>query len=321
MTQPRHARESDNGRYYYIPGIEDPLVSVTNAISVGLSKYGLPIWYANSATEAAWEALPQMLLAFRRPECGITPRMVLADPELKPCDECVPCLTRHIKGAAERKRDSASFLGSRVHDLADAHVTGRQLAAQEGDEEAGLFVAQHLRFLEDFGIQLERDVVAAEATVAHPALGYAGTGDLWVRLPFDGFLWKDGKVTAKKVDDPKDWGTFLIDLKTSRTRAATQSYPENVFQLAALRNAAKMVLPDDTMVPNIRVHGTATLQLRAKSYALIPLPSGPREFELFQDVLHLVTWLHNVWPGEYEHRPLLPSGRFKPKRGSKESTS
>jgi hypothetical protein len=158
--------------------------------------------------------------------------------------------------------------------------------------------------------------VAAEATVVNQPYGYAGTGDIWLRLPFDGFIWKDGKLLVSKVTDPTKRGTFLIDIKTSRTRSATQSYPENVMQLAALRHAKQLLLPDDTLVPNIRVHGAATLQLREKGYALIPLPADTREFKLFQNVLNLANWLHNEWPGNFDYRPLLPTGKTKPKRGS-----
>lgn len=317
MTNPVHAFETENGRYYNIPGIEKPLVSVTNAISVGLSKFGLPLWYANMATEAAWEAVPQMILALRRKPCGKTNDWP-ENPEDQPCGLCQDCLTRRIKKAAEVKRDSAAFLGTRVHALAEAHVLGRTIAHEEGDDEARDYVWQYLKFLKDFSVDLTTDVVSAETTVFDEGLGFAGTGDVWLKLPFKGIIWDGTKPTMVPLEEDGKRGTFLIDLKTSRTRAATQSYPENVMQLAALRNARSMLLPDDTVQPNLRVHGTATLQLRAKSYALIPMPSGTREFMLFRNVLHLAEWLHNEWPGNYDYRPLLPSGKFKPKRGKKE---
>lgn len=317
MTNPRHARETENGRYYEIPGIDEPLVSITNAISVGLSKFALPIWYANQTAEAAWEVVPQMVGAMRRQDCGRTPRTVVEQGTDLPCDVCRACITRHMKEAADRARDSAAFLGSRVHALAEAHALGVKLAEEEGDDEAGLYVAQYLKFLADFDVNLERDVVAAETTVAHERLGYAGTGDVWLRLPVDGYTWEKGAVKAKRVDDPAERGVILIDLKTSRKRASTQSFPENVMQLAALRNAPHAVMPDDSLRPNIRVHGTAVLQLRAKTYRLIPLPSGKRELDLFQNVLSLATWLHNEWPGDYGHRPITPSARLVPKRGQK----
>jgi hypothetical protein len=318
MTNPRHAFETENGRYYNVPGIDKPLVSVTNAISVGLAKYGLPLWYANMATEAAWELVPMMGNALRKPLCGRKDDWT-DNPDERPCGECVECITRRIKGAAEKKRDSAAFLGTRVHTLAEAHVLGRTLPEEEGDHEAGWYVRQYLKFLADFGVDLQRDVVAAESTVVHADYGYAGTGDIWLKLPgIRGILWEKGKPIVVRCQEGEEPGTILIDIKTSRTRAATQSYPENVMQLAALRHAKHMLLPDDSLVPNLRVHGTATLQLRERAYALIPLPSDNPQFMLFRNVLYLAEWLHNDWPGAYEYRPLLANGKFKPKRGKKE---
>jgi len=320
MSNPRHAFEDDHGRYYNIPGIDKPLVSVTNAIGTGLAKHGLPRWYANSAAEVAWELLPMMLNSLRKPLCGIA----RWTDEERPCGECQPCVDRRIKQAAEEKRDSAAFLGTRVHELAEAHVLGKRLATLEGDDEAGLYVVQYLKFLKDFGIDLDRDIVAAESTVVHESAGYAGTGDLWVRLPFDGFLFETDRATGhkrvkvKKVDDPAQWGTFLIDLKTSRKRSSTQSYPDNAMQLAALRHAPKMLLPDDTLTPNIPVRGCATLQLRPKTYRLIPLPADTREYGLFTNTLNLASFVHHEWPGDFGHRPITPAGRIVPKRGQKE---
>lgn len=317
MTNPRHAFETDNGRYYHIPGINQPLVSVTNANSVALAKYGLPLWYANLATEAAWEALPAMTAALRRTPCGITPRMVANGHDGRPCDVCVPCVTRHIKEAAERERDSASFLGSRVHHLAEAHLLRKPVDQLEGDDEAGLYVAQYIQFLADFDIDPDRDVVATEATVCDERHGYAGTGDIWLRLPFDGFTFDGHTLSTKMARKPETRGTVLIDIKTSRKRARTQTYPENLLQLTGLRHASHLVLPDDTLVPNIKVRGTATLQLREKGYALIPMPSGTREFRHFQSVLDLARLVYDEWGGGYDYRPLNPDGKVTPKRARK----
>jgi hypothetical protein len=267
-----------------------------------------------------------MVGALRAKPCGIRPSFPQEGPE--PCGTCRDCLTRHIKEAAERARDSAAFLGSRIHELAEAHLLGVKLAELEGDDEAGLYVAQYLKFLHDFDVDLKRDVVAAETTVVNARDGYAGTGDIWLRLPFDGFLFEPDKaspggsrVRTKRVDDPGERGTFLVDIKTSRKRASTQSFPENVMQLAALRFAPEMMLPDETRAPNVRVVGAATLQLRANRYSLIPLPAGPREYRLFQNVLALAEWLHHEWAGDYGNRPITPSGRFVAKRGAPKDTT
>lgn len=307
MTNPRHAHETDNGRYYHIPGIDQPLVSVTNALSVGMNKYGLPMWYSKLAVEAAWEHLPQMAAALFTKACG---QPATSDDT---CGRCRDCLTRKIKAAAEDARDSASFLGSRVHELAEAHVTGAVLAPQEGDDEAGLYVAQYLKFLDDFDVDINRDVYSAEVTVTNQGYGYAGTADIILRLPLDGFV--PGFKTLERIENPKDRPLTLIDIKTSRTRAATQTYGENHLQLTALAMATHLLLPDDTLTRMPRVRGAAVLNLRAKKYELIPSPAlRDKEKKAFLNVLGLAKFMHDDWPGEYDYRPVKPDGTFKPKR-------
>ena len=314
MTSPQHAHESDNGRYYTCPDWHPQagreLVSVTNALSVGMSKYGLPLWYAGHATESAWDHLPQMTAALFTKECGQTGE--------DSCGVCRPCLTRNIKAAAERARDKAADLGTRVHDLAEAHATGRQVAPQEGDDIAGLFVAQYLKFLKDFDVDITKHVEAAEITVANPGLGYAGTLDTLLWLMLDGFL--PGEKVKPTGDH--DRALWLVDYKSSLTRASTQTYPENSLQLTALRHATEMWLPDGSLIPMKRVKGTAVLNLRTKTYKLIPLPArAEHEFKAFKSILSLTQWLHGQWPGEYDYRPVKPGGAYEPKRGGAKKAS
>lgn len=292
MTDPKHAYEKDaeRGRYYRHPVTRQDLVSVTNVLSTGFTKWGLPKWYANSAADYALDNLPTIVARSRTDRDTVR---------------------KEISAAAETIRDDAAHLGTRIHSLADAHLTGKQLAAEEGDAEAGLYVAQYLRFLKDFGVDITRDVVAAELTVADPVRGFAGTLDAIIMLALDGYV--DGKVKATENGERKRW---LIDVKTSRTRASTQTYPDHCLQLAALRHAREMWMPDDTIEPMLTVAGCAVLNLRAKTYKLIPLPAAMPEFKTFLSILDSCRWLHTQWSGEYDHRPITPSGRFEPKRGA-----
>ena len=294
MTNPKFAHESDNGRYYTRPGTGEELVSVTNALSVGMAKYGLPLWYARLAAEYAVENLGSLTVRSRLDKDGAI---------------------SEIKEAAERAKDKAANLGTRVHALAEAYLLGHRLPAEDGDDVAQLFITQYEKFLTDFDIDLERDVVATEMTVANLAVGYAGTLDIMLRLPFDGFV---PGMPTRKVGDPTERGTFLIDIKTSLTRAVTQCYPENALQVTALRDCREAWLPDGTIEPMPQgVVGCAVLNLRTKSYALIPMPSTDLERKAFRSVAYLASWKHSEWPGEYDYRPISPSGRFKPKRGTK----
>lgn len=290
MTDPRHARQTEHGRYYVVPGIETPLISVTNALSV-IAKFGLPGWYASNAAAYAMDHLPSLVLRSRTDRDG-----ALAD----------------IKGAAERARDSAAELGSRVHALAEAHVLGATLPEEEGDREAGLYVEQYLQFLDDFEVDLARDVVASEMTVVNRNDAYAGTLDVLLRLKLKHFL--PGQI-VDMADTPEERGVWLIDLKTSRTRNKNQTYLENHLQLAALRRATEWVTPDDRLERlYVRPSGCAVLNLRTTGYALIPSPADTAMFEAFRACLKIADLHHNGWPGEYGYRPVTSQGYFIPKR-------
>lgn len=301
VSTPRHAYEADEkGRYYRHPITGQELISVTNALAVGFAKFGLPRWYAANAADWALDNLPSVVVRSSTDRAGVREDIVTA---------------------ADRARDSAADLGTRVHDLAEAHLLGRILPADPDlDAEAGLYVAHYLRFLDDFDVRLDRDVVASEMTVADPSRGYAGTLDLILELAIDGFI--EGKV--KPVADGEPRRRWLIDIKTSRKRASTQCYPNHALQLAALRHARECWVrtPDgsDVVEPMPRgIAGCAVLNLRTNTYKLIPLPAETPEFKVFLSVLHLARYAKDEWPGDFDHRPVRPDGRFEPKRNTKTS--
>ena len=301
MSDPKYATHvTGKGRYYQIPGIDKPLISVTNAIGV-LNKYGLAPWYAKLAAEHAVDNLPTLINQVRTDRQGAI---------------------NDIKAAGERARDEAGELGTRVHDLAEAHVTGKQLAPDEHlDHEAGLYVDQYLRFLNDYDIDLNEHVYAAEMTVYNEHDGWAGTLDLMPMLRLDGYI--PGSPVAVLPDGERH--LWMLDIKTSRTRAVTQTYPQHGFQLAALRHARHALLADDTSIKMPPVYGTATLQLRADKYELIPVPATTAHYKHFLRAVELARFMHNDdgdgWPGDYDYRPITPRGKFKPKRGSRNTTT
>lgn len=298
MTSPRAAEATSKGRYYRRPGADTAdLISVTNVLSVGCAKPALVPWAAKIAAEYAIEHQGQLMARSRTDRDGAI---------------------KAIKDQVTVARDKAADLGSRIHALAEAHVTGQRLASQDGDDDASPYVAQYEKFLSDFDIDIDRDIEAAELTVADPGQGWAGTLDLLVRLPLDGFI--DGKT--KGVTSPNERGLFVVDLKTSATRPAASVYGEYALQLTALRFAREAWLPDGTIEPMPGgITGVAVLNLRRNTYELVPLPSGDAERRAWQGCLALAKWMHG--PGSAinggEYRPILPSGRPKPKRGKKEA--
>lgn len=290
MTSPRHAESTAIGRYYTHPVTEQRLISVTNVLSVAMAKPALVPWAAKIVAEHALNNLPAVVAGSRTDRDGTL---------------------RALKQQVTVVRDKAADLGTRIHALADAHVTGRELAWEDGDDEAAPFVEQYLAFLTDFGIELDRDIVAAELTVAHPTLGYAGTLDLIVELPL-GVEWTDqGPKTYALPDGER--APWMVDLKTSTTRDSTSIYPEYALQLTALRKAREMWMPDDTTLAIERgVVGTAVLNLRSRTYALIPVPSGDTEWAAFRGALTEALWVHSEPVAAC--RPVNPDGRLIPKQ-------
>lgn len=290
MTSPKHAQDTNRGRYYTHPVTGQQLVSVTNVLGTCVAKQALVPWAAKVAAEYAMDNLPSLIARLRT-----------HDRET---------LRKEISSQVTVARDKAADLGTRIHAHAEAHVTGQAIAH---DPEVEPYVQQYLRFLTDFDVDIREHVEAAEMTVAHPAAGYAGTADLLLRLRLDSFT--EGKVKRLPDDERHLW---LVDIKSSATRPATSGYPEYVLQLAALRYAQEAWLPDDTVAPMPRVSGAAVLNLRPNSYAFIPVDAGPTTHRAFLAAMPLVQWLH---AREEFERPISPSGVVKPKRAAKKTTT
>lgn len=293
MTNPKYAGDTDHGRYYTHP--EHPgrhFISITNVLD-SIAKPALVPWAAKVTAEKALDLMPQMVAAALVKPCK--PKRVADE-----CGTCLDCLHKTTKREVKVVRDTAADLGTRVHDHAEAHLTGRQL---ERDDEVAPFLAQYLRFLADFEVDLTRDVEAAELTVCHPQHNYAGTLDLAIRLRLDGNL--SGVKPRKLPGEARS--LWIIDIKTSSTKPVDALYDEQPLQLAAQRNAKEAWLADGSIVPMPKAKGAAILNLRKDGYAFIPVPSGPAEFTAFRGFITGQTWLHA------DHSkactPITPTGR------------
>jgi hypothetical protein len=194
-------------------------------------------------------------------------------------------LTKEIKALHRTAKELAADLGDRVHSAAEARVLGAPIPA---DAEVLPYIAQLDQWLTAWGVDLDEHVVATEITCLHRRLGYAGTADLLVWLPTG----PGGRLEL-----------WLIDYKTSATRPAKSVYPETTLQLAALRYAEVVLLPDDTDEPMPKVQRTGVLNLRAKSHALVEMPAGRDAHRAFRGALETTRWLHAA-PTTY---PALPA--------------
>lgn len=292
MTSPRHAEATAKGRYYTHPETGAQLISVTNVLSVAMAKPALVPWAAKIAAEWAMDHLPALVFRSRTEDREV--------------------LRKEISSQVTVARDKAADMGSRIHHLAEAHVLGVEVAHEEGDEDCAPFVAQYVKFLADFGVDITRDVESVELTVANPDLGYAGTLDLLVWLALDGYL--PGMPVKPLPDGQK--ALWLVDLKSSATRPSTSVYDEYALQLTGLKHATEMWLPDDTTQPMVRgIKGAAVLNLRQRTYALVPLPTGLPEFNAFKGALTVAKWVHG--DPLADARPIDPKGVRTEKRTRK----
>ncbi|GAA2990300.1 hypothetical protein GCM10017559_07880 [Streptosporangium longisporum] len=257
MTDPKHARDTDNGRYYQDPKSGALYMSVTNALNT-LNKPALAPAAAKVTAEYFAEHLPTAVKASRNPAA---------------MDEFIKAAKAEHKTVWETRRD----LGSRVHALAEAHVLGTPI---EADAEAAPFVDQYALFLKEFGVNPSDDIDAVEVTVLDRTHRYGGTADLWMRLT---------NLPAGQPD-----GLWLVDIKTSLTKSASTVYQDHPLQLAALRYAELALGPDDSEHPIPEFAGAAILNLRQHAYGFVPVPATREVHAGFLGLLGASYVLHGL---------------------------
>jgi hypothetical protein len=259
MTDPKHAHATENGRYYTDPAGGPDLVSVTNVLDTSVHKHALVPWGVKLTVEWVLANLAEVAARV------VTDRAALV---------------RDIKAVHQDVRERAANLGNRVHAAAENRLLGAPIAA---DLEVKPYLIRFDMWLAEWGVDIDRDVVATEITVLHRALGYAGTADLMIWLP-------TGPGGHREL--------WLIDYKSSATRSAKSVYAENAQQLAALRYAQTVLLPDDSDGEMPRIERTGVLNLRQKSHALVPMPGDRKAFAAFRGALANARW-HHAAPSSY----------------------
>jgi hypothetical protein len=257
VSNPKHARDTDNGRYYEDPATGDRYVSVTNALD-SLNKPALAPAAAKVTAEYFADNLPAAVRASRNPTT---------------MDDFVKAAKAEYKNVWESRRD----FGTRVHNQAEAYALGTPI---EPDEQAEAFVDQYREFLQDFGVNIATDIDAVEVTVLDRTHRYGGTADLWINL---------GGLPQGQPD-----GLWLVDIKTSLTKSASVVYRDHALQLAALRYAEIALAPDDSEHPVPKFAGAAILNLRAHAYGFIPMPATRDLHAAFLGLLATSYALHGL---------------------------
>lgn len=213
-------RENNEGsRWYADPATGVELNSVTTVLGATESKPYLVNWAAKLAAEFAVEQhdLICTTLAAAGPQAAIG----------------------LIKGAAEAQRDEARERGSFVHDIVEALILDAPLPEVAPD------VAPYADQFIDWCIAWEPRFIAAEATVARPEHGWAGTCDIVAYLPCTGETW-------------------TIDAKTGKNLGADMAV-----QLAAYQRATEVWLPFGRKAPMPATTRTGVLHIRPGRARLI----------------------------------------------------
>lgn len=256
MTDPKLAVATENGRFYTDPRDGRQLISVTNALGTAVAKQNALIPWA--AGQVADHLIERPIEVARRARTDKT------------------ALRKELVGLPRANSERAMDLGSRVHHRAHAMVLE---APFPEDPEVDPYARQLQRFWRTWGVDIDRDIVSAEISVFHRRYGYAGTADVFIWLP-------TGRYGRRQL--------WLLDYKSSAKRPASSVYSDQAFQLAALRYAEGVWLPDDTDGEMPKVARTGILNLRQKSHALIELPGDRRAFRGFVGALRVAGWLYDA---------------------------
>lgn len=269
--------------YYADHATGDRLRSVTTILGGGVPKPALLFWAAITCTDAAIEALPQLVAASRNPA-------ELAE------------LRDWIKRAHTRKKDERADVGSTVHTIIESKLLGTPMpeAIKVGDELVRLdsedlapFVAQIDRFL----IEWRPEFTASEMVVANPDDGWAGTLDFMLRGR--GRVGDALRTAGYDVDPDVD---VMGDTKTGGDwgRLTSQGhvhgvYPEAGLQMSAYRRGKVCWLPNGERAPMPATAEVGViLHLRPEGYRLYPARCGDREYAYFRHAQMVDEWSSRI---------------------------
>lgn len=169
-----------------------------------------------------------------------------------------------LKGSPWRKSGRAADRGTSVHDYLEARAEGRDV---ELSGEAATYKTGADLFLDMYRPQF----VHTEFTVFGD--GYAGTGDFIAHL-----------------------GDRLV-IGDYKTNANGRIYPEVALQLAALRFADEIVLPDGTVDTMPTVNGCVAVSITPETCRVVDVPGADRgTFGAFLACLRAWEWRKGVSP-------------------------
>lgn len=232
-----------NPTHHYVDAVGNPIPGVTTILNGGLPKPALTSWGIRTVAEYAvnrWDDLAQLPVADRLKE---------------------------LKGSPYAERDAAASRGTEIHALAERLINGEEVEVP--DEIAG-HVESLVKWLDLF----RPEPVLTEFTCVNYTVGYAGTGDMVVRL--------NGE-------------TWLIDTKTSKG-----VYGDTALQTAAYARAEFYLDGDGQEQPMPHIDRTGVLHVRSDGADLYPLRYDDDVFLAFRYVARNARVVEDVrgWIGE-----------------------
>jgi hypothetical protein len=227
-----------------------PLVSVTTALKA-LDKSGPLVGWATRETAAA---------AIRN--LDVLQTMVK--------ESGAPAAQKWLQTKPGYIKDTAADLGSRAHMLAEAIANGQEISAEDQENPK---VRQYLRFIAEW----EPQFVGVETMVVNFTEAYAGTADIWCRLPTD-------------VDeDSWQYELWLLDIKTGRS-----TFPDMGLQLAALHHAEWTNAPEPNepamLIPSPKATRFGILHLQDDKYDLIEYQVTDEDYQAFLSIKAAHEW-------------------------------
>ncbi len=262
MSAPRYTppvRRVNRGRghsYQDANGLKVP--AVTAILGSGVPKPALVNWAGTATADYAinnWDELGDMPPAAR---------------------------LEKLKKARYEERDTAANKGTRVHELAEQLVAGKEIDVP--DDLAG-HCESYVQFLDDW----EPTPVLVEAVVMSHQHGFAGTCDAILDIP--------------------GHGRALVDIKTSRSGI----FGETALQLAAYRFADVYVDDQGEEQPMLPVDEVFGVHVRADGYDLRPITADREVFREFLYVMQVGRFTEDTSKG-YVGEALTPARLMRRRR-------
>ena len=230
MTTPAVPTFSRQGvRYYRHPTTGEVAPGVTSVVGM-LPKPFLAPWAAKVTAQAAVD------------DFGIVAAFLQAG---KPEDA-----VSHLKRAQYKNRDEAGDIGTVIHELVEARMSGERPKVHPQ-------YAPFMRGVDEFLDQYQPEVLHLERTVWSRTSVYSGTFD-WIL----------------KIGDE----VVLGDTKTTRSGV----HADVALQLSAYRYADGMVMmEEDELEPLPEIEATAVLWLRPDEWKLVPIKAEAEAYQTF----------------------------------------